>query len=272
MLDSVTVKRLNEIDVKSILAWGSISYAFGFVTVMLHTARLGFPVLELLSAVYVWVGAPLTVIAFFSVQIARFFKARANKLTNELRESWKDFKEGVELKDVDVISQFFGILGAITPIETLLLKPFESLLRRISGDESKTSDRDKRFLGQMTSFFRGGLALFELFRLLVTVSYLVGIVYLYVWNFYPLIPQSFGGGAPTTVKLLVNTEKIPSDVSDLLGIKLYTVEDHSQKIVVTGAIDLLYSTKNQYYLQGPKGDRLSLTKSIVHGVIWDSKN
>ena len=64
----------NENDIKTAVAWGSLSYAFGFVTVMLHTWRLGFPVLELLSGVYIWIGLPLAIFAFFLKCLFRYFR------------------------------------------------------------------------------------------------------------------------------------------------------------------------------------------------------
>ncbi len=35
--------------IERVLAWGSVAYIAGFVTVMAHTARLGIPVIEILK-------------------------------------------------------------------------------------------------------------------------------------------------------------------------------------------------------------------------------
>ena len=47
-----------------LISWASIAYALGFVTVMIHTARLGIPVIELIEPIYVWIGLPLALVVF----------------------------------------------------------------------------------------------------------------------------------------------------------------------------------------------------------------
>ena len=49
---------------QSILAWVSVAYALGFITVMVHTAQLGIPIIQLLEPVYILVGVPLAIVAF----------------------------------------------------------------------------------------------------------------------------------------------------------------------------------------------------------------
>lgn len=258
-------------DLKSFLAWGSIAYGLGFVTVMLHTARLGFPVLELLSAVYVWVGAPLAVIGFFWVRIWRFFRSRASDLTREVRDSWEGFKQAVDAKDFDVISEFVGFASALF-FPKPLRGPLESLLRKAMASKPEVSHRAARTLGRFASLLRGLLALIGFLRL-VNIALVLGLgIYLYVWEVYPLIPQSFGGGAPTTVRLLVNTEKIPPDIPGLPGIDAAADRKVTAKTSVTDPIQLLYSTADHYYVEGPAGQRVSLSKSAVEGVIWNPKD
>ena len=258
-------------DLKSFLAWGSIAYGLGFVTVMLHTARLGFPVLELLSAVYVWVGAPLAVIGFFWVRIWRFFKSRASNLTREVRDSWEGLKHGVDAKDFDVISEFVGFASAVSPILKPLRPPVESLLRKAMGSKSEISRRAARTLSRFASLLRGLQALSSFLRLFNVALVLVIGSCLYVWVVYPLIPQSFGGGAPTTVRLLVNTQKIPPDIPGLPGIGAATDRKVTASTSVTDPLQLLYSTADHYYVEGPGGQRVSLSKSAVEGVIWNPK-
>lgn len=272
MAGNELVKKITQTDLTSFLAWGSISYAFGFVIVMLHTARLGFPILELLSAVYVWIGAPLTVVAFFSIQIARFFRSRSVDLTSQLRDSWKDFRQDVDTKDLDVISAFLGFLGTLFPVLKLFRRPLEWLLKLATAGHTVSGKRAVRFLHRFASFIRGVQALFEFLRLFNLAVSIVFGVYLYVWHLYPLIPQSFGGGAPTAVKLIVNVEKVPPSVPGLPGIREVPAGGESQKSAVTGTVKLLYSTKDQYYLEGAEGARISLSKSAVEGMIWNPEN
>ncbi len=50
--------------VEIFLAWGSVAYAAGFVTVLAHTARLGIPIIEILKPLYIWIGLPLAIVLF----------------------------------------------------------------------------------------------------------------------------------------------------------------------------------------------------------------
>ena len=84
--------------------------------------------------------------------------------------------------------------------------------------------------------------------------------------------SEFRGGASTAVRLIINVEKIPPSVPGLPGIGDIHTASAKEKSAVTGTVELLYSTKDQYYLQGAKGTRLSLSKSAVEGVIWNPKN
>src|SRR5262245_34827949 len=115
---NLTVLELSEGDVKTIVAWGSLSYAFGFVTVMLHTWRLGFPVLDLLSAVYVWVGLPLTLVAVFSKQLVRYFTTKGRELGNELRTSWQHLTGDVQ-KNAQSASESLAALVSVLPVFVL---------------------------------------------------------------------------------------------------------------------------------------------------------
>src|SRR5438128_2625054 len=105
-----------ETGVKSIIAWASISYAFGFATVTLHTYRLGLPVLEVLSAVYIWIGLPLALVAFFGRSLALFFKARALGRATQLRESWRNLTSEVDEEDLDIVAASFRIMVTFFPL------------------------------------------------------------------------------------------------------------------------------------------------------------
>ena len=253
--------------VKSFVAWGSIAYGLGFVTVMLHTARLGFPVLELLSAIYIWVGAPLAVVAFFSQRIWQFFWSRASRITNEVKGSWDGLKQGVPREDFDLISSFLGISMAISPILRPLRRPLEWLLKKSISTDLKVSKRATAFLTRFAALLRGIQAINAGLNLGLAVVLLLLAIGLYVWQLYPLIPQSYGGGAPTEVRLLVNTARVPRDI---LG--LPAGEDGAPATAITERMNLLYSTADNYYIEVSSGRRISLSRGTVEGVIWNPEN
>lgn len=259
-----------EDNLKAFLAWGSISYGIGFVVVMLHTARLGFPVIEILSAVYIWIGFPLAVLAFFSVQIWNYFKSRASELTAEVRDSWSELTDGFEEEDIHAVSRFVGYMGAVTPFFGLIRSPVEKILRKAA--QAQPSDRAMHIFDRFASILKGYQALRALLNLFIAALMILLGIYLYGWVFYPLIPQSFGGGAPTTVRLLVNTEKLPPHLRILSGTGEASndAEEISIKTSLTNPVSLLYRTDDHFYIEGANGQRLSLSKSVVEGIIWNS--
>ena len=254
-------------DVKSFVAWGSIAYAFGFVTVMLHTARLGFPVLELLSAIYILVGAPLAGVAFFLLWISQSFSSRASRITNEVKESWEGLKQGVPPEDFDLISSFLGIFTAISPILRPFRRRIESLLKKAMSSDLNVSKHATAVLIRFASLLRGIQAINAALNLVAGGLLLLLAIGLYVWQLYPHIPQSYGGGAPTEVRLLVNIARVPRDV---LG--LPAGEDGAPATAMTGRMSLLYSTTDNYYVEDSNGRRMSLSREAVEGVIWNPEN
>ena len=263
-------------DLQAIVAWGSISYALGFVTVMLHTARLGFPVLELLQSVYIWIGAPLTFIAFFSLRIFRFFKKRAKKLSDEIRGSWQQLRADVAPDDIDVVSSFIGTVVVWVPILNLMPQtsikilriPFDRLLSRAKETTPADKQSEILWINRLASCMRGIRAFFEFIRLFNFIFLIIVAIYLYVWHVYPIIPQSYGGGASSKVKLLVNIEMISKNFPGITLPSCSSEERKKQKAFLTDELDLLYKSKDAYYLKGKKGIQMSLAKNVVEGIIW----
>lgn len=188
-----------------------------------------------------------------------------------MRGSWEGLRQAVDAKDFEVISEFVGFASALSPIIKPLRDPLESLLRKAMASKPEVSHRAAGTLSRLASFLRGLQALIGFLRL-VSVALALGLgICLYVWQVYPCIPQSFGGGAPTTVRLLVSTEKIPPSIPGLPGSDAATDPKVTADTWVTDPIQLLYSTADHYYVEGPAGQRVSLSKSAVDGVIWNPK-
>src|SRR5262249_22087715 len=73
--------------VEQVVTWASVSYAAGFFVVLLHTWRLGLPVLDLVQAVYVWIGLPLAAFAYFWNWPWRYFRGQLEARSALLRAS-----------------------------------------------------------------------------------------------------------------------------------------------------------------------------------------
>jgi hypothetical protein len=259
-----------ESDVKTVIAWGSIAYAFGFVTVMLHTSRLGFPVLELLSPVYIWVGLPLAVLAFFSRQLAKFLKLRADQLAEELKTSWRQLTGEVP-REVEVIYEAFALLVTLIPLLGVLRYPLESLVRKTISSDPTRVKRAASYMPRLAALFTAMAAVIGIFRTLNIALAVVFGVYFYVWHLYPLIPQSLGGGRPRTVQLLIVTDKASAVLSDLQATQTSAKETPGAKGVITAPLALLYMTREDYYIQGRTGLLISLNRDAVEGVVWNPR-
>ncbi len=262
------VTRITNTQFGGLVAWGSLSYAFGFVTVMLHTASLGFPVFELISAVYIWIGLPLTVVAFFSSQILDYFISQSKTLSQEVRTSWDTFAGKIDPKNLDLLSIFLGFFEISLPFLRFFRSYLENLLKRAIEHDLQSSEKAAKFLHRFATILNSVSALWRFFRLINNGLAVGLIVFLYVWFVYPIIPQSFGGGAPTTIMLIVNKEKIAPEFYKVMG--LHIKKESKVKSVLTVELLLLYSASDKYYIESKEGLRFSINKSVVEGIVWDT--
>lgn len=259
---------MTESDVKGVIAWGSISYAFGFVIVMLHTWRLGLPVLDVLSAIYIWVGLPLAAVAFLSAWLIKLFKMRALARTANIKAAWAELKSPVSTGDLDVLATTFGVLASAVPFVGLLQGPLTALIRQASAGEGKPGQKNLRLFRRLIAISQGTVAIQGIMNLVAIGLALVLGIYLYVWQLYPQIPQGLGGGRPKAVRLLVLVEKASAVLPDLL-IQQGAVDAAKDKTLVTARLTLLYMTKDYLFVENASGLRLSLRSDAVGGVIWN---
>src|SRR5262245_12223709 len=75
-----------------VLTYGAVSYGFGFLVVMLHTWRLGLPVISLADPIYVWLGLPFAIVAFYATPIFTVVRNRAIDVTASTAEAFKTDK------------------------------------------------------------------------------------------------------------------------------------------------------------------------------------
>lgn len=105
---------------------------------------------------------------------------------------------------------------------------------------------------------------------LSAITYVLGFI-IYSVAVYPLIPPSFGGGAPVAVKLLVDAEE--SDYFSLLGIADSFAQTKA-KALLTQPVMLVGKTDEQYLIlvQRQTGvlEAATLDDEIVKGVLFPS--
>jgi hypothetical protein len=290
-------------DVEPLLKWAGVAYAGGFITVMLHTHRLGIPVMQLIEPVYILVGIPLALAAYFIEPLVVWFKGKRELLRKEMNDideyvkSLNDIKTPQEaaqealksLSDTINLTSSVWRLAAPLPGDLWILftKFILSKLKKVLDERLKTSDPEKarifliRYASNvnfatrtLTAFFRFGLRLVPLALILATL-----VVYtVYV---YPSFPQSLGGGKPIRARLIIDAAKIPVDNANLkdlfpAGAPVKKVADDSTskpekpESRITCDILLQYQTEHAYYIsRRSAGPIVVISPEAVNGIIFN---
>jgi len=263
-------------EISNVIEWASISYAFGFVIVTVHTARLGLPVLEVLKGVYIWIGLPLAALAFFLNRIAKYFLSQLKYYLDEARTNLKASiaKHEFDEKELSVTNTGSLFSFMFSPINEMFDRMVKKLLYRVKGEYEIAKllfPKLKRFV----ALFAGISAIYRIVEMLIYVAGIFGLIFLYVWKVYPAIPQTLGGGQPRTVRLLVSTEKVAAILLDIdfhpAAVKKDSIDNirATDSIVVTSPIELLYTTEKHYYVQNQSGKKIAIATDIVKGVVWN---
>lgn len=250
-----------------LIAWASIAYGCGFVIVLLHTARIGIPVLDLIKPIYVWVGLPVAFAMFFARQILGHLKrhAAANKA-----ELLRAIRSNPASNASEATDRLIDTVAYITPWylpRRTVQKIFRSILDRILAAQPDPSNQSRivKLLDLYARAFRAAEATLNLFNVALRAGLVLGLILLYVWVLYPLIPQAYGGGDPSRVKLLIDTAKLPPQVPDLTGPRPIQA---SASPSISAEMELLYITSASYFIRGKRGGVIALDKSVVVGIVY----
>ncbi len=275
-VNSIIPSSKTEDKVKTVLGWTSISYALGFITVTLHTFQLRLPVLEVLSSIYIWIGLPLAIVTYCSGWIFNFFKRQILISTSEIRTVWIDVNNKINEQDLNplnandadrVVNAFEGLPFTGTFMK-LLKGPIVKLIHRINQGEPVKSQRAKIVLQKFENISKGINAMKIVLNYIYLALALIFAIYFYVWKLYPQIPQTLGGGKPRTIQLLVDPEKI-AGIGTFIFLENKTGDTLKLKSFLTSQLKLLYKTKEQYYIECPNGERISISDDAVEAVIWN---
>jgi hypothetical protein len=255
-----------------LIAWASVAYGCGFLVVLLHTARLGVPVLELVKPIYILIGLPLAAVGYFSRQIVSWMRTTAVASRNEvIRALWNKYISP-EDKDV-VIDKFLRTLSETAPwyFSALPLRPILVWRwNRVLANAQSRPDRLKAWIDILdynARFFIAYAALIRLLRGLLVVAAAGFVLGQYVWNIYPRIPLAYGGGAPVNVRLLLDTSKLPHDIPYLTG-SAPTTTGKEDQVFLTPHLELLYITSTDYLVRDPAGSVVALARDVVTGVVY----
>jgi hypothetical protein len=274
--------------IEALIAWGSIAYAAGFVTVTVYTARLGIPVIQILQPVYIWIGFPLALVIFSLGWLSRMARTRLLRALDEYKGLQTTFQSVVKRQKrnevtveavVDVYIEIMTALGRALVVPIHIAQPLRPALIAMLAYEVKNKDKTKQqkklnryyfWLSTSAIFFQGVI---EAYRLLIFTSLLLLIpvaCYVYIVTIYPTIPQSLGGGKPQPVVLMVKMEDVAlydPQISALFPAMPAAPTPPATRM--TKQLDLLYATEQVYYVRAANGHIVSLAKDLVQGVLWN---
>lgn len=264
---------------KQAVTWAAVAYGFGFVTVMLHTWRLGLPVIELIHPIYVWVGLPLAAFAYFSRRIVALFRKAVSALAVEMREGWAHAAAPETKGNVDWAADSIAFLKAFS-LGALLSRRISNIFENaflpgLKQFVDQMKDHYPKFVEKATPSLR---RLFGIARVLgacfvafILFEYAILIclaLYFYVWELYPKIPLSLGGGKPSLVSLTVETNALPKGLAPGVSASSAIGATPSRKDTVSLQVSLLYLTKESYYVCTSSGTKVSINADAVKSVVW----
>ena len=302
-------------DIEPILKWGAVSYACGFLIVMIHTARLGIPALQLIEPINIWIGLPVTIVLFFFDKLINKWKRAMEELDRELTEAValavkigkeKDPDQVYDLIVNTIVRAFSStfVFPSVNPSEFLMKKIFGYYRTKFTAALTETLPERKRLVAQgwlwrvlsVAAFFA---AVQRFVNVIVELAVMLIACSLYVGVLYSRIPQTYGGGRPMDVQVIIDAESIPQESSyfrDVLPPQSKSTgqtqskstgqtennsanqtEDKSTrqktKTTTTIAAVLYYQTEDAYYVrikkeQTPVGPIVSISNHTVEGIVF----
>ena len=260
--------------IKAVVGWASVSYALGFITITLHTSRLGFPVFQLIQPLYIWVGLPLCAPLFFFNYISNYFTKTKEMLKAEMVSSISSLKSPaneVDMENAVLLTSFLGSFFSFTRYgkiiyERQIMEPIiKSFEKTEMGQDAVT--KAAVWIRKAGATYRGVKSIYGFFQLLNEAIGIVLLLWFYVWLVYPIIPQKIGGGAPQRVTMILKAD----DIGDFVlksGYSTPTGLSGTEKAIEFEG-ELLYTSTDDYYIRSVTGTLLSLRKDATLGVIWN---
>lgn len=276
-------------EIEPLLKWAGVAYGAGFFVVMLHTYRLGVPVVQLIEPIYIWIGLPLAVVLYFIRQLISAFRRTRKTLRSEREVLRREYEELQESSTPPEASQALSRIIVTTapfllPIVGVRNDLLISLLQKFAEKQLEKHvdvlSYTRKFASQLL-FWAGTIAAVNRFVGRVLTLALIPLACgAYVWWFYPIIPQGLGGGKPSEVRLIVDTKKVPTDDVELRSL---FPADVAQKKPNQGKADekssepegrttcnvaLHYQTEHAYYVQRGTGPIVVIDHDAVEGSVF----
>lgn len=263
-----------EDSIKTALAWGSLSYACGFVTVMVYTWRLGLPVVELIEPIYVLVGLPVAAVAYFWRWLVLYFKQESSTLIVQLRASAIQITGKDPPGNIDLVGEalrplvFLPGFRFVRPyLIRFLTARIERVTRHLKTANPDQFERQARRFHRLMGIFAFFAAIERGIGLLSRIAAIPLALIVYVWVVYPLIPQGLGGGRPLDARILVDREAIPPE-PPVPAVQTSPAAPTDGASTVIIPVKLLYMTSEYFLVEISSGTRISIKSDVVKAVLW----
>ncbi len=284
-------------NIEPVLKWIAVAYGFGYLIVLVHTYRLGIPMLQLIEPVNVWIGAPLAILAFFLDYVFRGARKAAGSLAASVRsaeEIHKDLDansdnlENFFYKAMDIwmraLALFAAPFGLVRPAERLLhwylqahlnwaKKKGQDPLAFLRTADGIISIADRQvLLNKVEPILRWSLRIAAVARFL-NVVLLILILGLACWGYieaFPSIPQTLGGGRPQSVKLLMSPESLPQTQEFESWRTETTPPKAESKQSILVPVTLYFRTDHDLIVRKGSGPLIALSDHAVEGIVFPS--
>lgn len=260
-------------------SWGSwdhylklaaIPYAFGFLTVMFHTAMYGFPVVQILQPLNFWVGiipSILLVAAWKGTKlvIASPWEIRIRRAVSRLG-TWQSVLLAVLL--VLLMAVFEAWDSAVMHSHpTRESERFDLLIIALVMlcAFAATLIMEAAIQQLPTLGYSSKIRLIFRFQRIAIVPLVAFMIFsLFLVRIYPALPQRYGFGKPSDVRLVLDPRTAPPEL-------LESQPANSTAPVVSRSVKLLYRTGEEDLILCDQCQReaLSVSRSDVFGIIWE---
>lgn len=287
-------------DIEPLLKWGAVAYVFGFGIVLVHTYRLGVPMLQLMEPVNVWIGLPLAVVVYFLDKIYSAVRAsmrttmdslrNRDRIREQLQASLDERQFLSQVTDIWIkaLALFAAPVGLAGLMEQFLHWMTRAGLRMVGKrygadqpvepDGSKLNLKiDEEALARVDGMLRRALWIGAVARFLNICLYCFwGLLLCWVYvEMYSVIPQTLGGGKPMAVTLMVSPDAIPKS-KEFADWRISNTQPDSEKPEdekdgFAVPVTLYFRSEHELIVRKGNGPIVSLSDHAVEGIVFDSQ-
>lgn len=297
--------------IKELAGWAALAYGLGFLCILVHTARYGIQVIEVIKPLNLWVGF-LPALIFFFAMLA--WEKKLRDLTQKAQAGRSDLVNRAAPPVASILSYLAAVLvrmlqrlrlkiqyqieqGGAEKWAKILLNLFVVSIALIAsfsaGSQKALPSGVLRRVGYLALVVVGALAVLILFvyvtdwlgrvfekygklRFAFLFLLALGFIIYYIGFVYPYIPQEIGGGSPAKVQLVVEAEAFQDSPLEREGL---IVRQGQAKTAITRETCLLYRAADVYILDfscsllSPKTERkvVSVPDRHVRAVLWQGR-